>query len=241
MTLDAHIKAVGFDMDGTFMRTHVDYVRLSNCVVDEFISRGAPREMFEGVHYKMDLDEGYRWLETHGLASSKEEIKKAISDRATEIEIEHADIAKPFPGSLELVCRLRDMGYKTGILTRGGRHYATTILGAYDLLGYFDGLVARDDYDEETDAKPAAIALTHLGEAMGDIDAKDILYVGDGVTDYMTAARAGSPFIAVTSGRTDADMWRSQVSEFLRKEPHEGYSSDDLVIMDSVADILDIL
>ena len=241
MALDPRIKAVGFDMDGTFMRTRVDYVKLSNCVVDEFISRGAPREMFEGVHYKMDLDEGYRWLETHGMASSKEEIKKAINDRAAEIEIEHADIAKPFPGAIELVMRLRSMGYRTGILTRGGRHYATTILGAYGLLGYFDGLVARDDYDEETEAKPAGIALTHLGEVMGDIDAEDILYVGDGVTDYMTAARAGSPFIAVTSGRTDAEMWKSQVAEFLRKEPHTGYSADNLVIMDSVADILGIL
>ena len=241
MALDPRIKAVGFDMDGTFMRTRVDYVRLSNCVVEEFISRGAPREMFEGVHYKMDLDEGYRWLEEHGMAESKEEIKKAIADRANEIEIEHADIAKPFPGAIELVNRLRSMGYKTGILTRGSRYYATTILGAYDLLGLFDGIVARDDYDEETDAKPAAIALTHLGEAMGGIPPEDILYVGDGVTDYMTAARAGSPFIALTSGRTDAELWKSQVSEFLMREPHPGYSPGNLVIMDSIADILDIL
>ncbi len=241
MALDPRIKAVGFDMDGTFMRTRVDYVRLSNCVLEEFISRGAPREMFEGVHYKMDLDEGYRWLEKHGMAASKEEIKQAISDRAAEIEIEHADIAKPFPGAIELVQRLRSMGYRTGILTRGGRYYATTILGAYGLMDIFDGLVARDDYDEETEAKPAAISLTHLGERMGGIAAEDILYVGDGVTDYMTAARAGSSFIAVTSGRTDASLWKSQVSDFLRNEPHPGYSAENLVIMDSVADILDIL
>ena len=241
MALDAHIRAVGFDMDGTFMRTKVDYVRLSKCVVDEFISRGAPREMFEGVHYKMDLDEGYRWLASHGLASSKEEIKKAISDRAEEIEIEHADVAKPFPGAVKLVRRLRSMGYRTGILTRGGRYYATTILGMFGLLDDFDGIVARDDYDEETEAKPAAIALTHLGEVMGGIPAEDILYVGDGITDYMTAARAGSPFIAVTSGRTDKVLWKRQVEDFLSKEPHPGYSVENLVLLESVADIVDML
>ena len=74
----------------------------------------------------------------------------------------------------------------------------------YDLTDSFDAIVARDDYDEETDAKPAPIALKHLGDAMGGIDPKNILYIGDGVVDFMTAARAGSPFIAVTSGHTDA-------------------------------------
>ncbi len=241
MALDPHIKAVGFDMDGTFMRTKVDYVKLSNCVVDEFISRGAPRDMFEGVHYKMDLDEGYKWLMDHGLAESKEEIKQAISDRATEIEIEHVAIAKPFPGALELVRRIHSMGLKTGILTRGGRTYMTRAMGPFDLLKEFDGLVARDDFDEETEAKPAAIAMTHLGDAMGGIAPEDILYIGDGVTDFMTAARAGSPFMAVSSGRTDEALWRKQVSDFLTKEPHEGYSAESLIVMDTIADLNDYL
>lgn len=241
MTLDPRIKAVGFDMDATFMRTVVDYEKLSNIVVDEFLSRGAPADLFKGVHYKMDLDNGYRWLVEHGLARDKDEVKTAISLRATEIEMEHADLAEPFDGALELVRRIHAMGLKTGILTRGGRHYMTTILGAFDLLKEFDGLVARDDYDEETDAKPAAISMTHLGEAMGGIDAKDILYVGDGVTDYMTAARAGSPFIGVTSGRTDAEKWRLQVKEFLESEPHEGYSVDNLVLLDTVKNIIELL
>ena len=237
MALGPEIKAVGFDMDGTFMRTKVDYVRLSECTLEEFVSRGVPREMFSGVHYKLDLDEGYRWLTEHGLTASKEEIKKAIADRATEIEIEHADIAKPFPGAPELLDKLHSLGLKTGILTRGGRKYMTTILGAYNLLDKFDGLVARDDYDEETEAKPAAIALTHLGEAMGGIQPKNILYLGDGIIDYMTAARAGSPFLAVSSGRTDVGLWKKQVKEFLDAEPHSGYSVDNLVILDTVADL----
>lgn len=241
MALGLEIKAVGFDMDGTFMRTKVDYVKLSACTVDEFVSRGMPREMFSGVHYKLDLDEGYRWLNEHGLAASKEEIKKAIADRATEIEIEHADIAKPFPGAPELIDHIRSLGLKTGILTRGGRKYMTTILGAFGLLDRFDGLVARDDYDEETEAKPAAIALTHLGEAMGGIEPRNILYLGDGIIDYMTAARAGSPFIAVSSGRTDVPTWKRQVAEFLESEPHEGYSVENLMILDTIADLEDYL
>ena len=241
MVLDAHVKAVGFDMDGTFMRTVVDYEKLSNLVVDEFIRRGAPAELFNGVHYKMDLDSGYRWLIDHGLAQDKEEVKRSISDRATEIEMEHADVAVPFPGAPELVRAIHARGLKTGILTRGGRAYMTRILGAFDLLKEFDGLVARDDFDEETDAKPAAISMRHLGDAMGGISPEDILYVGDGVTDYMTAARAGSPFIGVTSGRTDAEKWRSQVRDFLAAEPHEGYSVDDLVLFDTVKDIIDVL
>lgn len=237
MALDSHIKAVGFDMDGTFLHTRVDYDRLSRIVLDEFISRGAPADMFEGIHYKIDLDEGYRWLVENGMASSKEEVKQSISDRATEIEIEHVDEAFPFPGALDLVRKIRASGLKTGILTRGGRHYMTTALGMHNLLEEFDGLVARDDYDEETEAKPNAIALTHLGEAMGGIPAQDVLYLGDGIVDYMTAARAGAPFIGVTSGRTDAEKWRREVADFLAKEPHPGYSVENLVLLDTIADL----
>ena len=239
--LPENVKAIGFDMDGTFMDTVVDYEKLANLVVKEFIDRGAPKELFSGVHYKLDLDNGYRWLSEHGMACDKEEIKQSISLKATEIEMENANLAHPFPGAVELLDAIRSKGLKTGILTRGGRRYMTTILGMFDLVGKFDGLVARDDYDEETEAKPAPISMTHLGEAMGGIDAKDILYVGDGVTDYMTAARAGSPFIAVLTGRTNKEKWIAQVRDFLAAEPHEEYSVGNLVILESVKDVIDVL
>lgn len=191
MSLDASIKAIGFDMDGTLMCTQIDYGGLNDCVVDTLADRGVPRDILKGVHYKIALDNGYRWMDEHGMSREKEDVKAYLDTRCTEFEFQNSSSARPFRGASELLGRLRSMGYRTGILTRGGRQYAEYLLNEFGLLGSFDGIVARDDYDEETDAKPAAIALTHLGEAMGGIRPENILYIGDGIVDYMTAARAG--------------------------------------------------
>lgn len=193
--------------------------------------------MLTGEHYKIALDKGYAWMDGHGMGREKEEIKKRLDGDCTYYELQNSSSARPFPGAPELLTRLRRSGYATGVLTRGSRRYAESILGMFGLLAHFDGIVARDDYDEETEAKPAPIALTHLGEAMGGTAPENILYIGDGIIDFMTAARAGSSFMAVTSGNTDAANWRRSVALFLEREPHPGYSAEDLVILSTVADL----
>ena len=60
MALDPKIKAVGFDMDGTFMHTKVDYVKLARVVYDEFESLGVPDEILQTDNYKLTMDGGIR-------------------------------------------------------------------------------------------------------------------------------------------------------------------------------------
>ncbi len=225
MALDPRIKAVGFDMDGTIMDTKVDYVKLARIVEDEFVFQGVPEEVIEQDRAIDAMSHGLAWLK-----ENKPEVltglEKRINDRATAVECEHADIAKPFPGAVDLINELKSRGYKVAILTRGGREYAELIMGKSGILDLFDGLVARDDYPR-AEAKPSAKAMEHMCQQIG-VKCDEVLFVGDGTADWLTAVNAGSQFIGVTSGHTDEAAWKAAAGE-------------DIFLLPSVADILKLL
>ncbi len=208
-------------MDGTVMDTHVDYVKLARIVEDEFVFQGIPEEVIEQDRAIDGMTNGIAWLKEH-KPEVLDGMEQRINDRATAVECEHADIAKPFPGAVELVKELKAKGYKVAILTRGGRDYAELILGASGILDLFDGLVARDDYPR-AEAKPSAKAMEHMCQQIG-VGCDEVLFVGDGTADWRTAVNAGSQFIGVTSGHTDEARWRAE-------------AGDDVVLLPSVADI----
>ena len=188
MALDPFIKAVGFDMDGTFMHTKVDYPKLARVVYDEFESLGVPEDILITDNYKLTMDRGIEWLRTHGGSEHIPGINERIGRRATEIEMENAAIAVPYPGAVEVLDMLIGKGYKVGILTRGGRRYATTVLGEAGVL------------------------------ALG-VRSREILYIGDGIVDYMTADASGASFIGVETGPNSAEMWRRKVGKDVRTIP----------------------
>lgn len=208
-------------MDGTVMDTLVDYVKLARIVEDEFVFQGIPEEVIEQDRAIDAMTNGLAWLEKN-KPEALVGLEKRINDRATAVECEHADLAKPFPGAVDLLKELKSKGYKVAILTRGGRDYAKLILGASGILDIFDGLVARDDYPR-AEAKPSAKAMEHMCQQIG-VECSEVLYVGDGTVDWRTAVNAGSQFIGVTSGHTDEASWRAA-------------AGDDIVLLPSVADI----
>ena len=217
MALDPKIKAVGFDMDGTFMHTQVDYIRLARVVRDEFESLGVPDSVLQADNYKFTMDGGMNWLRENGKSEYIDGLNDRIGNRATEIEMENADLAVPYPGAVEVLELLKGKGYKVGILTRGGRRYATKVLGESDVLDKFDALVARDDYPED-EAKPNPLAMDHLAAAMG-VKSSEILYVGDGLVDFMTANASGAQFIGVETGPNDAKLWKEKAGNGVKTIP----------------------
>ena len=123
MALDPRIKAVGFDMDGTVMDTVVDYAKLGRVAPEEFRSLNVPEEIIQRDIEINTVENGIAWLEEHN-PKSLERLQNRLNDRATVIECEHSDLAKPFPGTVEIIEEIRSKGYRVGILTRGGREYA---------------------------------------------------------------------------------------------------------------------
>jgi Predicted phosphatases len=226
MALDPRFKAVAFDMDGTFMDTTVDYVKLLNVVFDEMITSGVPESaIIRSGGALSELKSGLEWLSKNGRQKDVDVIFGRISDRTTKIEMENADTSKPFDGAIEVLDLLKNKGYKTGILTRGGRSYAEYVLKRSNVWHMFDAVIARDDFPE-SEAKPSPMAMVNLGNAMG-LKAEEILFLGDHQTDWLTARDSGAGFYGVLSGGFSMTDWKK--------------TGNNIAVLNTVKDLLEII
>jgi Predicted phosphatases len=207
------------------MNTDVDYEKMANLVFDEMVKAGIPENAIDRSEgSKFNLDSGVRYLVEAGRKNELHEIEKRIASRARDIELENSDIARPFPGALRLLTELRKKGYKTGVLTRGCREYASKILTQNNVIELLDGLVCRDDF-QESDAKPSPVAMQNLAKAVG-CEVNEIIYVGDHGMDYKCAKAAGAGFIGVLSGAYAKQDWKK---------------AGEAEIVNTIADLLEML
>ncbi len=201
------IKAVGFDLDGTFLKTHVDYAKLGEADKKVLESHGIPfDEVYTGTYIKRPRYPIRDWLSSHGRADEFPAISAEIDRAFTKVEIEYVHEAVPFPGSKECLADLRSLGLKTGLLTRGSLEYAELALGHTGTREGFDVVMGRDHsfYDN---AKPSPVAMREFADLLG-VETSEILYIGDNITDYMSAHGAGACFAGVLTGSGKMDVWK---------------------------------
>ena len=197
-------KAVGFDMDGTFMRTHVDYEKLGRSDIDVMERHGIPFDEIDfGDSIKRPRYPIREWLEAHGRGGEFPSIDREIDELCTERECEFVDEAVPFPGSAECLEIIRDAGFKVGILTRGSLEYARRALGP--LFDGFDVVMGRD-HSSYDNAKPSPVAMREFAEELG-VEPGEIIYVGDNITDWQSANGAGAFFVGVRTGSGSDELW----------------------------------
>ncbi|MDR0309226.1 MAG: HAD family hydrolase [Candidatus Methanoplasma sp.] len=226
MALDKRYKAIGFDMDGTFMDTTIDYVKLYNVVFDELIETGVPESaIIRSQGARGELESGMDWLIENGREKDAYSIHRRISDRSTRVEMEFAEMSRPFRGATEAIAALRKKGYKTGILTRGGHSYAECILEKNNVIDLFDVIIARDDFPDD-EAKPSPKAMVNLGNALG-VRPEEILFLGDHKIDWLTARDSGAGFYGVLTGGYGPEDWKS--------------TDPRITVIEGVASLLDMI
>lgn len=206
MKIGSHIRAVGFDMDGTFMNTRVDYPLLRNVITDimkeEGISIDDPTWKSDHLLVAVPIHE---WIYKAGRWDEMDRIIQTINDRTTVIEKKYYKESSPFPLAVETMDALKNKDYKVGILTRGGRDYAESVLNLWNLYDCFDSVVCRDDYAFE-DAKPSPRSMEHFAKELG-VSAKEILYLGDNISDWHAARDSGASFTGVLTGGCTSKDW----------------------------------
>lgn len=219
--MSIQIKAVGFDLDGTLFETHVDYDSLNDC--DRTILEKHDIQFSDvfgdNPERKRLRDPIRKWLEDHGRSDEFDTIYKEIDELSLYYEEQFVSEAKEYPRSIECIRYLRSRGLKVGLLTRGGYHYAETVLKRFGVFDEMDAIIGRDHtyYDN---AKPSPIAMREFADALG-VGTEEILYLGDNMTDYLSAHDAGSTFIGVLSGAGSKEMW-STVSPRIDTVEHAG-------------------
>lgn len=225
MSLDPRYRAVCFDMDGTLLNTKPRYDLMTQIIFDEYTALGVPEELMLQRGEKFNLEKGRRWIMENLSMEEYDAIFVRTAPRTLEIEMDGLNGAEEFPGVRELLVELRSKGYRTGVLTRGGRKYADKALALFDMNQYLDGVIARDDFDEK-EAKPHPLAMRRMADAIG-VEPEEILYMGDHRMDYQCAKDAGAGFIGVCSGTHDIDDWHD--------------IDPDIVVFPTIASLRDML
>ena len=219
------IKAVGFDLDGTYLNTHVDYGRIDRADRDACIRHGIPFDELKFTTIKRLRAPIRGWLEENGRADEFDSISREIDEELTATELQFIDEARPFPGSIECVDVLKSKGLKLGLLTRGSHEYGIKALELAGVCDRFDTVVGRD-YKDYDDAKPSPKAMFYFADELG-VEPSEILYLGDNKTDYYSARDAGAIFVGVLSGSMSKEAW-------LKEDP-------DMVTVQYAGDIAGLL
>lgn len=206
------IRGVVFDLDGTLIHNHTDFMKMRKCVVAELIQQGIPSKILdENDIIITNMARAEEYAAQHGI--NVPNLYKITSDIMSRIEMETVDLTEPIPGALEALIELGNESYKTGILTRGSRNYAETALYTAGLDIGYDAFICRDDYPEE-ESKPSPLAMIRAAEEMR-IDVSECLYLGDHITDMNCAASAGAQFIGVLTGAYDAERWQKVGASYI--------------------------
>ncbi len=220
----SRFKAVGFDLDGTFMRTHVDYSKLNDADRTVCLRHDIPFDSIDfGGRAKRLRTPIKEWLEANGRGDEWDSIYREIDDLCTYFECEFVDEAEPYPGSRESIDAIHEAGLEVGILTRGSLEYARNALGG--MFGLFDAVVGRD-YTFYDDAKPSPIAMRQFATELG-VEPSEILYVGDNLTDWESAVNAGATFVGVLTGSGSREMWMD--------------ADPDMIVVEHAGDVVNLL
>ena len=214
-------RAIVFDLDNTLVSSHIDYARLKLAVLEELAEAGVPDRLLDEKDSVVEnFIRGKDYLQRNSSASQLVEFNSRLDKTLMQIEMERVDQVREIEGAFSLVNSLRDKGFEVGILTRGSRGYATTVLNRTGFNGQIVHLVCRDDYPME-EAKPNPLAMDRIAERLH-CRPEDCLFIGDHPMDLECAKASGASFIGVLTGSTDRGKWAKTGCE---------------LVIDSIADL----
>lgn len=103
----------------------------------------------------------------------------------------------PYPGMMELMQNLKTQGYWLAVNSNKGQALLDDMVGKMFPEGFFDAVVG---YDESRPSKPDPFGVHLICQKCG-ANIANVVYVGDGKSDIVTAANAQVPCVFVTWGQ----------------------------------------
>jgi len=188
-----------FDLDGTLLDTAPDLAAALNALLEE---EGCQRLPLTSV--RTMVGKGAISMIKQGFARAGIQVEKELPEGMRSRFLDHyracyMDRTKPFPGVVEALIQLKEMGHPLSVCTNKSHEMSVAILEGLALKHFFVGIVGGDSLaTAKPDPAPirAAIELSGSGVASATM-------VGDSITDIHAAHAAGIPAIAVTFGYTE--------------------------------------
>ena len=198
-TADSKIRAVLFDLDGTLVDSAPDLHTAANMLMME---EGRTSLSLDDI--TMMIGDGVpklveRAFQATGAVPEASELADH-AERFLELYEPHADdLSVAFPGAVNCLKRLKDMGLPLAVCTNKPYDATMEILGALDLAEPLSCVIGGDSLPgiKKPDPRHLQAALEKLGVA-----AADAVMVGDNANDVNAARAAGIPVIVCRFGYT---------------------------------------
>ena len=184
-------QALLFDLDGTVADTDEMIVQTMNILYDMY--RDGKRTPIEEIYY-FSGPPIYDTLKKEFPNMDMEFMHKEF--RRISVEL-YPQTVKAYPHSKETLIKLKEQGYKLGIVTNKVHSSTLLCLKLIGLEGIFDSLVCYDDVDNP---KPSEEPIHKAMEELGVKNLSKVLYIGDNKLDLLTANNAGVDCALVTWG-----------------------------------------
>lgn len=178
-----------FDLDGTLIDSAPDLRDAANKMLAELGQAPLPLEQIvsfigNGVPKLVE-----RCLAVYGLETSTN-----AENQFRSFYSQHPFTrTQPYPGVVECLVALKEIGMKLGVCTNKPESPARVILDGLNLTQYFDVIVGGDTYPT---LKPDPAPLHGCAEQLGG----NAIYVGDSETDALAAANAKMTFALFSGG-----------------------------------------
>lgn len=200
--MNINAKAVFFDLDGTLIHSAPDIHAGANVIcrtrgweefdlktITSFIGNGVPK-LVERV------------FAARGYSHETPDYEAAVSEFLEYYDAHATDLTAPYPGIIQTLDALKEMGMPMGVITNKPRSPAIIILDDLDLTKYFDVVVGGDSAPtKKPDPAPYMVACEALG-----VSPSDTIYVGDSETDGKTAANVGVRFALYSDGYRNSEL-----------------------------------
>jgi phosphoglycolate phosphatase len=179
----APLRAALFDLDGTLVETHIDFLAMTRAMRELALSAGVPEEVFRGKDILGMSDAAADFVTQNG--GDGPALRQTAHALLEEMEVVGCAHPTLLPGTHALLTALRAQGRKIGIVTRNCRRVSTQLVSRFALP--HDVLLSRDDVKL---AKPHP---EHLWEALRVLETapRDAVMVGDHWMDVQAAHAAG--------------------------------------------------
>lgn len=198
------LKAVLFDLDGTLVHSTVNFLKLKKQTLDLLARVGLSHDLFSldmKTYEILQLASSY--FEKRGYSESDiEKIFTNIERVWNQIELELVGKTTSIDGVRETLRELKKRELKIGVVTRGCRKYAEDALRRSSLISMVDVIVGRDDALPKPRPDPLIKALRLL-----ELQADEVVMVGDGVDDAQCATNSKVRFIGIDSKVTNNNLF----------------------------------
>ena len=195
--IPSQLKAVVFDLDGTFVDTADEFIIVVQALRAEHLMPAMNEELIRST-----VSSGARALVRLGL-NMEESAPEFESKRLRLLELYSkvlGSAAKPYPGLETLICQLQQRGIAWGICTNKPRAYTQPLMETLAFTPAPSCVVCPDDVEKtKPHPEPLYLSCRQIG-----CTPQQAIYVGDHQRDIEAGRRAGMYTISAAYGYIEA-------------------------------------